>query len=171
MSALAIQGRAAPGIDVEIEAEAWIQALANAAELSRQAAHAALGARKGGVVVLLTDDESVRELNARFRRQDRPTNVLAFPAPPGPGGHLGDIALAFGVCQAEARAQAKPLADHLRHLVVHGVLHLLGYDHQDEAEARVMEALETDRLAGMGVPDPYAPEPVDDVEMQAPSGG
>jgi probable rRNA maturation factor len=68
--------------------------------------------------------------------------------------------VALGVCQAEARAQGKPLADHLRHLVAHGVLHLLGHDHQHEDEARVMEDLERRLLAGMGVPDPYAGDPV-----------
>jgi probable rRNA maturation factor len=84
--------------------------------------------------------------------------VLSFPAAPGCLGQAGDVALAYGVCAAEAAAQAKPLADHLQHLAVHGVLHLFGYDHQDEAQARVMEGLERRILAGLGVPDPYAAE-------------
>ena len=108
--------------------------------------------------MLLTGDAAVRALNARFRGQDRPTNVLAFPAPATAAGALGDIALAYGVCAAEARAQGKPLADHLQHLVVHGALHLLGLDHQTEAEAAAMEARERRVLAGLGVPDPYAAE-------------
>ncbi len=142
-------------VDVEIEADAWTQALPSAEVLAREAALAGLGTDAGALVILLTDDESLRELNHRFRGKDAATNVLSFPAPPNPGGHLGDIALAFGVCDREARAQVKPLADHLRHLVIHGVLHLLGHDHQDDDEALVMEALETQRLADLGIPDPY----------------
>ncbi len=142
-------------VDVEIEAEAWTKALPGAEALAREAALAGLGTEAGVLVILLTDDESLRDLNHRFRGKDMATNVLSFPAPPNPGGHLGDIALAFEICDLEARAQAKPLADHLRHLVIHGVLHLLGHDHQDDDEALVMEALETQRLAKLGIPDPY----------------
>lgn len=108
-----------------------------------------------GLVVLLTDDDSVRNLNARFRDKDAPTNVLSFPAPENAEGHLGDIALAYGVCAREAREQGKPLAHHLQHLVAHGVLHLLGYDHMSDDEAEAMEGLERVVLAGLGVPDPY----------------
>jgi probable rRNA maturation factor len=148
-------------VEVEIEAEAWSSALPNAEALVRQAAGAALGERsQGGVAILLTDDAAVRDLNARFRAVDAPTNVLAFPAAANPEGAIGDVALAFGVCEREARAQGKPLADHLRHLVIHGVLHLLGYDHQDDTEASVMESRERELLARLGVPDPYAPEPM-----------
>lgn len=147
-------------IDVEIEAEAWATALMDAEDLVRAAAQAALSHRSqtGGVAVLLADDEMVRGLNAQFRRQDKPTNVLSFPAPKNPEGYLGDLALAYGVCAAEAAAQGKPLAAHLQHLTVHGVLHLLGYDHESDAEAETMEGLERDILAGLGVPDPYAAE-------------
>jgi len=109
----------------------------------------------------------VRDLNARFRGKDSPTNVLSFPAGPNPMGHLGDVALAFGVCESEARAQGKPLADHLRHLVVHGLLHLLGYDHEDEAEGDVMEALERSILSRMGVPDPYGETVHDRLSVQS----
>ena len=108
------------------------------------------------MVILLTDDATVRDLNARFRAKDTPTNVLSFPAPPNPDNHLGDIALAYETCAAEALAQHKPLAHHLQHLVAHGVLHLIGYDHQTDAEADAMEALERRILGGLGVPDPYA---------------
>lgn len=109
-----------------------------------------------GVVVLLTDDEAVRELNRDFRHRDSSTNVLSFPAPPNPEDHLGDVALAYGVCVREAAEQGKPLSHHLQHLTVHGVLHLLGYDHIGDDEAEVMEGLERAVLAGLGVPDPYA---------------
>lgn len=145
-------------IDVEIEDSAWAEALPQAEMLARGAALAALdreGAAHEGVTLLLTDDESVRELNARFRNKDAPTNVLSFPAPDNPERHLGDIALAYGVCAREAAEQGKTLAHHLMHLTVHGVLHLLGYDHIGDDEAEVMEDLERAVLADLGVPDPY----------------
>jgi probable rRNA maturation factor len=109
-----------------------------------------------GVTILLTDDATVRELNARFRQKDAATNVLSFPAPKNPERHLGDLALAYGVCAREAAEQGKPIAHHLMHLTVHGVLHLLGYDHMRDDEAEAMEGLERAVLAGLGVPDPYA---------------
>jgi probable rRNA maturation factor len=142
-------------IDIEIEDEAWSAALPDADALVLAAARAALEDR-GGVTILLADDESVAELNERFRGKAGPTNVLSFPAPDNPEDHLGDIALAYGVCAREAEDQGKPIAHHLQHLVAHGVLHLLGYDHLTEAEAEEMEALERRILAGLGVPDPYA---------------
>jgi probable rRNA maturation factor len=140
-------------LSIEIENRAWTDALPAAEALVRQAATAAAASRDGEIAILLTDDPTVQQLNRRFLGQDRPTNVLAFPDA-GPG-RLGDIALAFGVCAAEAAAQAKPLADHMRHLVVHGVLHLLGYDHQGDDEASRMEALERALLAQMSIADPY----------------
>ena len=146
-------------IDVEVEDPAWTTALPNAEALTLEAAEAAMlseGAIGEGVTVLLTDDATVHDLNARFRQQDKPTNVLSFPAPPNPERHLGDVALAFGVCAREAGEQGKPLSHHLQHLVVHGVLHLLGYDHMRDDDAEAMEGLERAVLAGLGVPDPYA---------------
>lgn len=143
-------------IEVEVEAEAWTAALADAAEIARRAAEAALTHGPAGeLVVLLADDEAVAALNERFRGRTGPTNVLSFPAPETARPHLGDLALAFGVCRAEAEAQGKPLAHHLAHLVVHGTLHLLGWDHQEEDEAGAMEAEERTILASLGVPDPY----------------
>lgn len=143
-------------IEIEVEAEAWTGALPQTEVIVESAARAALGTVAGDVVVLLTDDDGVRDLNARFRDKDRPTNVLSFPAPESAAPHLGDIVLAYGVCAAEAEAQGKTLADHLSHLVVHGVLHLLGRDHEDDAEAEEMEAEEREILARIGVADPYA---------------
>ena len=148
-------------IDVEIEDEAWAAALPNAEMLARGSALAELDAADAGhegVTILLTDDESVRALNAQFRQQDKPTNVLSFPAPRNPEFHLGDLALAYGVCAREAAEQGKPLAHHLQHLVVHGVLHLCGHDHMGDDEAEAMEGLERAVLASLGVPDPYAAE-------------
>jgi probable rRNA maturation factor len=149
-------------IEVAIADVAWTAALPEAAALAAAAAEAALphtsDPEPGDVAILLADDAAIQALNARFRQQDRPTNVLSFPAAPGALGQAGDVALAYGVCAAEAAAQAKPLAHHLQHLTVHGVLHLFGYDHQDEAQAQVMEGLERRILASLGVPDPYAAE-------------
>ena len=148
--------------DIEIEDPAWIAALADAEALVLAAAEATLaseGAVGEGVTLLLTDDETIRDLNRRFRRQDKPTNVLSFPAPQNPERFLGDIALAYGVCAREASEQGKPLAHHLQHLVAHGVLHLLGYDHENDAQADEMEGLERTVLAGLGIPDPYLAGP------------
>jgi probable rRNA maturation factor len=146
-------------IEVEVEVEAWTGAVADVEAVVRTAASAALGASNGGVVVLLTDDDTVQDLNDRFRGKDRPTNVLSFPAAAMPdiGGPapLGDIVLGYGVCADEAAEQGKTLTSHLTHLVVHGVLHLLGRDHEAEAEAEAMEAEERAVLATLGVADPY----------------
>jgi probable rRNA maturation factor len=138
---------------IQIDDPAWTAALPAAPALVRQAAKAAMTGHDGEIAILLTGDRAVQELNRRFLGKDRPTNVLAFPD--AGAGRLGDIALAFGVCAGEAAEQAKPLADHLRHLVVHGVLHLLGYDHQGEDDASRMEALERRLLALMSIADPY----------------
>jgi probable rRNA maturation factor len=148
--------------DVEIEDSAWSVALPDAEALVLAAADATLaseGAVGEGVTLLLTDDETIRNLNRRFRQQDRPTNVLSFPAPQNPERFLGDIALAYGVCVREAEEQGKPLKHHLQHLVAHGVLHLLGYDHVSDAQAEEMENLERAVLAGLGIPDPYLTGP------------
>ena len=145
-------------IEIEVEAEAWTGALPDVEAVVERAAQAALGTADGDIVVLLTDDDAVRELNGRFRDKDKSTNVLSFPAPENAFPHLGDIVLAYGVCATEAEAQAKTLADHLSHLVVHGVLHLLGRDHEDDAEAEEMEAEEREILAQIGVADPYLAE-------------
>ncbi len=142
-------------IEIEIEDEAWSTALPDAGAVVARAATAALGTVEGDVVILLTDDESVRDINARFRDRDRPTNVLSFPAAESAFPHLGDLTLAFGVCAREADEQGKTLSDHLSHLTVHGVLHLLGRDHEDDAEAEAMEDEERSILASLGVADPY----------------
>lgn len=145
-------------IEIEIEDPAWAAALPEAEALSVQAGAKALelAVAAGDIVVLLTDDQSVRELNGQYRGKDAATNVLSFPAGEGSGDHLGDICLAFGVCESEARAQGKTLSAHLQHLVAHGVLHLVGYDHDVDADAEIMEALERRILAALGVADPYA---------------
>jgi probable rRNA maturation factor len=146
-------------IEVIVEAKAWRVAEPKARALAKAAAAATLAAEarpKGdGLVVLLADDARLKALNVAFRGKDMPTNVLSFPS--GAAGSLGDIALALGVCAREAAEQGKTLAAHLQHLTAHGVLHLLGYDHETDAEAEAMEARERAILAGLGVADPYAP--------------
>lgn len=144
-------------IEVEVEDPAWTNALPGAVAVVERAATVALTGTAGDIVVLLTDDAAVHDLNARFRDRDQPTNVLSFPAAASAAPHLGDLVLAFGVCAAEAAAQGKSLSDHLTHLTVHGVLHLLGRDHVEEAEAEAMEAEERSLLARLGVADPYRP--------------
>lgn len=113
------------------------------------------------ISVLLTDDAEQRELNAQYRGKDASTNVLSFPQiePFEPVvGLLGDITLARETLEREAAEQGTSLQDHFTHLVVHGFLHILGYDHLDEEEAQTMEGLETQILAGLGIADPYAEE-------------
>jgi probable rRNA maturation factor len=156
-------------IAVPVEDPRWRRRVPDAARAVRRAARAALAGQGGNgdaaaaaatLTVALADDARLRALNHDFRGRDRPTNVLSFPdgaARPDGVVQLGDVALAFETCAAEARAQGKTLRAHLTHLVVHGVLHLLGHDHMRPDEARRMEALERVVLAGLGVADPYAP--------------
>ncbi len=141
-------------IDVISDDPAWEAAIPNAEALCVQAAEAAAPGKD--IAVLLTSDDAVRAMNDQFRGQDKPTNVLSFPAGALSGDHLGDIALAYGVCAREAETQGKSLAAHLQHLVAHGALHLVGYDHESDADADVMEQREREILAGLGLSDPYA---------------
>jgi len=141
-------------IEVEIDDEAWLS-IAGVEDLVEQAAGLALE-DAGVITVSLTDDETVADLNQRFRGKAGSTNVLSFPAAETARPFLGDVILAWGVCAREAEEQSKPLGDHLRHLVIHGVLHLLGHDHTRDDEAEIMEARERTLLAELGVCDPYA---------------
>ena len=109
--------------------------------------------------IVFTTDEAIRSLNGTFRGKDAPTNVLAFPSgePPAADGthELGSVALAYGVMMKEATERGIPIGHHVTHLTLHGLLHLLGYDHEEEAERLAMEAIEVEILAGLGIPDPY----------------
>jgi probable rRNA maturation factor len=136
----------------------WKAARPDVAALARRAARAALrGAGRpdadAELSLVLADDATVHALNARWRKQDKPTNVLSFPG--GDPVLLGDVVLAFETVRREAVEQGKTLGDHLSHLVVHGVLHLLGFDHRKRREAEAMETLERRVLAGLGIADPY----------------
>jgi probable rRNA maturation factor len=116
------------------------------------------------LAIMLTDDSGIRTLNSNWRGIDQPTNVLSFPAlqPPAPQKAgaaprmLGDIAIAYETMRREADQDGKPFDHHLSHLAVHGFLHLIGYDHTNDDDAEAMEALETQILAQLGIPDPYA---------------
>lgn len=163
-------------LDVAIEADAEWDSSTGWDRIARDAATAAVaesafpqlsdGARTVELSIRLTSDAEVHALNAEWRGKDKPTNVLSFPmaeadeldhaAAPGPELMLGDIVLAQGVCAAEAAEKAIPLENHAAHLMVHGTLHLLGYDHMDEDSAADMEAREVRALARMGIADPYA---------------
>ena len=112
------------------------------------------GSAGRSLTILLASDDRLRELNLRFRGKDHPTNVLSFPAK-RTDGYLGDVALALGVATREARTTGKRLGDHVLHLSVHGVLHLLGYDHEKSGEARAMERLEIAILHELGIVNPY----------------
>lgn len=163
-------------IAVDVTADGWragIAGTASAQTIAEAAAKAALASAGPSypveIGIRLTGDDEMRNLNRGYRGRDTATNVLSFalaaddaasepgfPPPDCAPRLLGDIVAAYETCAGEAEDQAKSLADHLHHMVVHGVLHLLGYDHEAEAEAAQMEALERDILARLGVPDPYA---------------
>jgi probable rRNA maturation factor len=160
--------RAAAAIDIAVPCGRWTRAVPDLEACVRAAVRAALTQAPRALpgpaelAVVLTDDAEQQRLNRAYRGLDRPTNVLAFPAwQPGapvlPNGEilLGDVVLAFETVEREAAEQDKPFADHFRHLIVHGVLHLLGHDHLSETEAEAMESLEAAILATLGVPDPY----------------
>jgi probable rRNA maturation factor len=147
---------AAPSIDVQVQSPLW-DAEPAAVETLRAAIEAAaiLVPAGGEVGVLLTDDAALRDLNREWRGLDQPTNVLSFPTARPSGALLGDIAIAYETLAREAAADGKPFLHHLAHLVVHGFLHLLGYDHQTDSQADAMEGLERAALARLDIADPY----------------
>jgi probable rRNA maturation factor len=126
----------------------------------RRAAEAVLAARRlkcVSLTVVLTDDAEIKTLNHQYRKKNKPTNVLSFPDGSTDAGvrHLGDVVMCYDIIVREADAQQKKLKDHMTHLTIHGVLHLLGFDHETEAEANAMESLEIKLLARMGIANPY----------------
>jgi probable rRNA maturation factor len=161
-------------IAVSIPCSAWTKALPAAGRLGRQAAFAAIEASQGEVAsraaaaevsLVLADDALVQALNRDYRGHDRPTNVLSFALADGKDGSshrpdgapvlLGDVIIAFETTAAEAGDKGGDLADHLCHLVVHGVLHLLGYGHQTDAQTEQMQRVEAQSLSSLGIADPY----------------
>jgi probable rRNA maturation factor len=169
MAAVAAVADPHPSIALTVSTD-WSRALPNAEQICRAAAELALRdcdiSGNVELSIVLTDDAEVQTLNRDWRGQDKPTNVLSFPqmspgddtdtGPPGAPVLLGDVVIALETVQREVAAgEAARLSDHLAHLVVHGVLHLLGHDHEDDAEAEEMERRESALLQQLGVPDPY----------------
>jgi probable rRNA maturation factor len=153
---------------VIVEHAAWRGAIEDPMPLLRRAAAAAVAeARRNRrsrstwmpvVDVALMDDRAIRKLNKTYRGKDKPTNVLSFPsgeAGEGRRRRLGDVAIALGTVKREAKAQGKSVEDHVAHLMVHAVLHLLGYDHEADPDAEEMEAIERKALAALDIADPY----------------
>ena len=163
-------------LDIALDADPEWDSSTDWARLARSAVTAAIaesafpqlghGARDVELSIRLAGDDEVHALNAEWRGKDKPTNVLSFPMAEadefdaldvsGPELMLGDIILAHGVCAAEAADKAIPISTHATHLMVHGTLHLLGYDHMDDDTAADMEGRETRALARLGIADPYA---------------
>jgi probable rRNA maturation factor len=156
-------------IEVSVSSDGWSKDLADVEGLVRNAASAALGrcapdllARAGEVTITLSDDDELQQLNFEHRQKNQPTNVLSFPMMDA-GDMLasevdlllGDVIVAHGVTSREADESRKNISDHLSHLVVHGVLHLLGYDHEDDEDANDMEKLEVEVLKSLNIADPY----------------
>ena len=149
--------RAVPSIEIFVEDNAWLAVAKDLRVQIRRAARVALlrdSALRPALTILLTSDERMRTLNRQYRGKDKPTNVLSFPAV-AKATYLGDMAIAHGTAVREADASGKPVLHHILHLVVHGVLHLLGYDHEAPKQAEAMESLEKEILAEVGIPDPY----------------
>jgi len=157
-----------PATEVLVVADCW-QTEPDAEAVIHRAIEAAAELTDADVgeaelAVMLTDDSGIQTLNSNWRGIDKPTNVLSFPALQSEGTSgpddaprmLGDIAIAYETMRREADEEQKPFDHHLSHLAVHGFLHLIGYDHENEGDAEEMEALETQILAHLGIPDPYA---------------
>ena len=148
-------------LDISIDDREW-RVVPNLRKLARTAVLAVLPDDDVAIGLLFTSDARIAEINGQWRGKPSATNVLSFPAsvttpvPVGEPRPLGDIALAYGVVSREALAQKKPLGHHITHLIVHGVLHLLGYDHENDDEAGAMEAREIMILAELGMENPYA---------------
>ena len=149
-------------LDILIEHDGW-NILTNLELLSEHAVAAVLPSDQSGKIItlLFADNETMQELNKDWRGFDKPTNVLSFPAAvdqPAPAGELvilGDIVLGFEIVEQEAEAAHKSLADHTAHLIIHGVLHLLGYDHENDDDAKLMETTEINALSSLGIANPY----------------
>jgi len=147
---------------VTVQDAACVPGTPSPQQLRAWARHALGGAACGELTLRIVDEEEGAALNSRYRGKRGPTNVLSFgvePPPEGPGGELlplGDLVICAAVVQREAAEQGKPARAHWAHMVVHGVLHLRGYDHETAAEAAAMEARERELLAALGFPDPYS---------------
>lgn len=145
-------------LDLRISEPAWteIDAVETLCARALDAGAGVAPACAGEVSVLLTDDAEMQALNRDWRDKDKPTDVLSFPSGGMPEGFLGDIALGYGTCTRDAGERGLKLGDHLSHLLVHGLLHLAGHDHERDDDASIMQGLETKALARLGLHDPYS---------------
>lgn len=155
-----VPDKSTPIIDVLTESPLWEKEprAVETVERAIAAAAQAIDSPLGEVVVMLADDETIRRLNRDWRKIDKPTNVLSFPASKTSGIEpvmLGDIVIAYETLTRECDAEDRVFLNHLAHLAVHGFLHLMGYDHQNDSDAEAMEQLETAILARLDMPDPY----------------
>lgn len=144
-------------LDLRVDDEAW-QVIDDLKTVCQRALEAGAEVSKasGEVSLLLCDDEIMADLNATWRGKEGPTDVLSFPAGPEAAPFLGDISIGFGVASRDAQVSDKSIDQHLSHLLIHGLLHLKGFDHIDDTMAAEMEALEVTALASLGWPDPYS---------------
>lgn len=144
-------------LDLNVQNDAW-RSLPALEDLVRTALNAAehQTQKPGEVSVLLTSNAEMQRLNQQFRGKDKPTDVLSFPADGMDAPFLGDIALGYEVCAQDAATTGKSMPHHLTHLIIHGYLHLLGFDHINDADAEEMESLERLVLASLGIADPYS---------------
>lgn len=151
------RARRALAIDIRIESDLWKAAAKTTVRRAVRQAAATLSTTGAELAILLTDDSAIRVLNRQWRGIDVATNVLSFPTSEAGGNPplIGDIVLAHETIAREAEAEGKPFAHHLAHLVVHGYLHLLGYDHQRACDAEAMENAERRVLRHLAIPDPY----------------
>ncbi|MEB3701725.1 Endoribonuclease YbeY [Candidatus Bealeia paramacronuclearis] len=158
-----------PGVIISFSDSAWQQSLPDCEGLVLQVMEVAIpfipfDLRGTELSVYLTDDEEIQGLNKDYRGKNKPTNVLSFPqgnVPKGPNGEvhpLGDIAMAYETCLREADHEGIPFKNHFIHLLIHGLLHLLGYDHENEEDAEKMETLEVQILQALHIPNPYLAE-------------
>ncbi|MGE0563314.1 MAG: rRNA maturation RNase YbeY [Pseudolabrys sp.] len=161
-----MSGRGGVTVDILVQSPLWERMPAAETTVQRAISAAAghpsisqLSTSEGEVAIVLTDDSAIQALNRDWRGADKPTNVLSFPAAKtdvaGAPAMLGDIVIAYETVARESTDEGKDIQHHLAHLAVHGFLHLLGYDHDDDRNADDMERLESDILAGLGIPDPY----------------
>ena len=150
-------------MDLRVESKDW-EAIPELEALCQRALDAGCAgqapsensAEDSHVDVLLADDATLEALNTQWRGKPKPTDVLSFPAEACPGNFLGDIAIAHGVAARDAKTSGKTLTSHLSHLLIHGLLHLMGHDHIEDEDALIMENLERSALASIGIDDPYS---------------
>jgi len=156
----AIPALATPSIDIMVQEPLWTTQRGAKATVRRAILEAAIATSTstGELAIVLTDDTAIRSLNRNWRSKDKPTNVLSFPSHRSgreTPHHLGDIVISYQTTAREAKAENKPFPHHLAHLAVHGFLHLIGYDHEADDEAELMENLEISVLSRLQVPNPY----------------